>query len=147
MAASLVAGSSLDQVSQEQAMAAAFAALASQIAASGVLNLDDTAALEDLIADTAAALVVDVDPTLAGNTAMVIAASNVAIDDIVATAGTPAELLTGVSAASIVAQGEVAEAIAAVAEGTEPNNLGDEYTGTALDDLVAAAESQVGASR
>lgn len=141
MTASLIAGSSLDQVSQEQAMAAAFAALASQFAgATGEVALDPL----DLINDTATASGVTVDSTLASDTAAVIAASNAAIDAIVAAPGTPEELLTGVTAASIVAQGETAVAIAAIAEGTEPNNLVDEYTGAALGNLVAAAESQVG---
>ena len=83
----------------ERSIAAAFAMLAAQ-AADGVLDLGDTATLEQLINNTAGNLgLPGYSLPLVGGAAAVVAALNDAIDAIVAAGGSTDSLLTQITAA------------------------------------------------
>jgi Ca2+-binding RTX toxin-like protein len=143
MAASLIVGAN-PLLSFEQATAAAFAVLATQ-AADGVLDLSDTATLQQLINGTAAQLGVPSLPAQpASDATAIIAASNDAIDDIVGAGGTTADLLAHISAASLVAQGDTSAVLNAAAASGEWDGLVANFTGAGLANLINLAQSQVG---
>ena len=127
----------------ERSIAAAFAMLAAQ-AADGVLDLGDTATLEQLINNTASNLGLPAfSSPLVSDAAAVLAALSEAIDAIVAAGGSTASLLTQITAASIVAQGDASLAFKFAGQFNDPEGLVDSFTGSELTDQIDAAESQV----
>jgi hypothetical protein len=142
MVANLILGGN-PSVGMERALAAAFTVLAAQ-AADGALDLGDTATLQQLINNTASNLgVPSLDGGLVGAAAAVVAASNDAIDDIAAGGGTTDGLLTQITAASIVAQGDVSAAMKFAGQFADPEGLVESYTGDELADLIESAGGQV----
>jgi hypothetical protein len=143
MVAGLIVGAN-PALSFEQATAAAFAVMATQ-AADGALDLGDTATLQQLINGTAAQLGVSSPPAgLVADAATVIGASNDAVDGIVAGGGTTAQLLAHISAASLVAQGDMSAVLNAAAATGEWDDLVGDFTGASLANQINQAQSQVG---
>jgi Ca2+-binding RTX toxin-like protein len=143
MAASLIVGAN-PAVSFEQASTAAFAILASQ-ASDGVLNLGDTATLQQLINGAVAQLDASALPSLlVGDAATVIAASNSALDGVVTGGGTTAQLLARISAVSLVAQGDASVVLKMAALTGDWDDLVGDFTGSALTNLINVVQSQVG---
>jgi Ca2+-binding RTX toxin-like protein len=139
MVAALIAGSSLDPLTMDQAIAAAFAALAGQIVDNPSIELG-AIDIEELIGDavTASGATVVIAAGLVTDTVAVIDASNAAIDGIDPITTSTAQLLAEITAVSIVAQGEASDAIEAVANGSQANDLQAEYVGNLADHLTAA---------
>ncbi|MGQ3355423.1 MAG: Ig-like domain-containing protein [Phreatobacter sp.] len=120
----------------------AFAAIAARVAAAGsgqVIDLADPATVAAIV--SAAGLTGQV----AASVSAMVVASNALLDQIMSAAATPDELLSAVTAASIVAQKTAADAIEAA--GTDPLALdaaAAAFTGAALLNQAVAARSQVG---
>jgi len=120
----------------------AFAAIAARVAAAGsgqVIDLADPATVAAIV--SAAGLTGQV----AASVSAMVVASNALLDQIMSSAATPDELLSAVTAASIVAQKTAADAIEAA--GTDPLALdaaAAAFTGAALLTQAIAARSQVG---
>jgi Ca2+-binding RTX toxin-like protein len=146
MASATITGASGGSVDQQAANEAVFAALADAIVANAgnPIDLTNGSVISDIVNDANAAAGGDpLDAGVVTSTTNVIAASNTAVGDIVAGGGTPEEVLTQVTAASIVAQDDAAEALADVASGggTDLTPFTDP---TQLEAQIAAAENEVG---
>jgi hypothetical protein len=143
MAANLITGANAG-VGMEGATAAIFAMLAAQ-AADGTLDLSDTATLEQLISDTVDHLGLSgLGSQLIADAAAVIGASNGAIDAIVAASGITDDLLTQISAVSIVAQGDASLLLKLAGQSGESEELVGEFTGDGLASQLESAANQVG---
>ncbi|HEU0115130.1 MAG TPA: calcium-binding protein, partial [Thermomicrobiales bacterium] len=142
MVANLMVGAN-PTLGMERSIATVFAMLAAQ-AADGVLDLGDTATVEQVINGTAATLGVSgLSPSLVSDAAAVVAALDDAIDAIVAAGGTTASLLNQITAASIVAQGDASVSLKFAGQFNDGEGLVDGFTGAALANQINAAASQV----
>ncbi len=142
MLANLLAGSDTT-LSVADAAAAVFSALANQASAGTPLDLSELTAVTMLIDDAASQLNVVVDSFAAFSVALVVGASNDLVQNLASSGGSTEDLLVGITAASIVAQGDAADAIYEAASG-DASTLLPEFTGPGLANKVTAAESEVG---
>ncbi|MEZ5830588.1 MAG: cadherin domain-containing protein, partial [Dongiaceae bacterium] len=142
LVANLIVGGN-PSVGTQQATAVAFAMLAGQ-AADGSLDLADSATLEQLINDTVSQLgLAAFDSGLTSAAAGIIGALNSAVDGVAIGGGTTQDMLAGISAVSIAAQGETANGFRMSTQFGDPEILED-YMGSALTTLIANALSKVG---